>query len=77
MKHNYNPTPNPMIPEIEKDTVVSEISRQLHRALRRRTWKFRKNARLAELLPQKPVKRRDSLGSCLCAMLSAMLLCRA
>lgn len=66
-----------MIPEIEKNTIVSELSRQLHRALRRRTWRFRKNARLVELLPQKPVKRRDSGVSCLFAVLSALLLCRA
>ena len=73
----YNLPPNPMIPEIEKNTVASVLSRQLHRALRRRTWRFRKNARLAELLPQKPVKRRESAVSILFTMLSALLLCRA
>ena len=66
-----------MIPEIEKNTVASVLSRQLHRALRRRTWRFRKNARLAELLPQNPVKRRESAVSILFTMLSALLLCRA
>ena len=42
-----------MIPEIENEnTVVSALRRNLHLALRRRTYSFKLNSRLNDLLPQ-------------------------
>lgn len=75
---NPNPTPNPMIPEIENtNTVASRFRRNLHLAMRRRTWRFKRNARLAVLLPQEPVRRTHTLWACAVPALLAMLLCRS
>lgn len=67
-----------MIPEIEKEnTAVSTLRRNLHLALRRRTWSFRRNGRLNELLEQQPVRRHHSLWSTVLPLLVAMLCFRA
>lgn len=67
-----------MIPEIEeKNSIVSTLRRNLHLATRRRTWRFKRNARLNELLPQEPVRRRHTLWNALLPALVAILLCRA
>lgn len=67
-----------MIPEIEhKSTVVSSLRLHLHLAMRRRTWRFKRNARLNELMPQKAVRRPHSLLSSVAPLLLALLLCRA
>lgn len=66
-----------MIPEIEnKNTVVSLFRRNLHLALRRRTWRFKRNARLNELLPQEPVRRSHNVWASMVPLLVALLLCR-
>lgn len=67
-----------MIPEIEnKNSVVALIRRNLHQALRRRTWRFKRNGRLAELLPQKSQNRMPAMGRYVVSVLAAVLLCRA
>lgn len=66
-----------MIPEFENNTtVVSTLRHNLHLALRRRTWRFKRNARLNELLPQQPVRRRHTLWSTALPMLLALLMLR-
>ncbi len=67
-----------MIPEIEekKSTVVTTLRRNLHLALRRRTWRFKQNARLNELLPQQPVHRSHSVWSSVLPLLLALLVFR-
>ncbi len=67
-----------MIPDIENEnTVVSALRRNLHLALRRRTYSFRQNARLNELLPQKPIRRSHTLWSSVMPLLLALLMCKA
>ena len=67
-----------MIPEIENEnTVVSALRRNLHLALRRRTYRFKKNARLNELLPQEPVRRSHTISGAALPMLLALLMCKA
>lgn len=67
-----------MIPEFENESsVFSVFRRNLHLATRRRTWSFKRNARLNELLPQKPVRRSHTLWRCLLPVLAAMLMCKA
>ncbi|MBR1982484.1 MAG: hypothetical protein IKA23_07025 [Akkermansia sp.] len=67
-----------MIPEIEhKNTVVSYIRCRLHQATRRRTWRFKRNARLKALLPPEAPKRFSLNWSGAAAALLAMLMCRA
>ncbi len=65
-----------MIPEIEdkKSTVVTALRRNLHLALRRRTWRFRQNGRLNELMPQQPVPRTHTLWTSVLPALVALLL---
>lgn len=76
-------TPDPtllkhMIPELKNEnTVVSALRRNLHLAFRRRTWRFKRNARLNELLPQKPVRRHHTLWAAVAPALVALLMCRA
>lgn len=66
-----------MIPEFEnKATVVATLRHNLHLALRRRTWRFKRNARLNELLPQQPVRRRHTLWSIALPVLLPLLLLR-
>ncbi len=67
-----------MIPEIENEnTVVSALRRNLHLALRRRTWRFKRNAHLDELLPQKPVRRHHTVWAAVVPSLLALLMLRA
>ena len=67
-----------MIPEIENEnTVVSALRRNLHLALRRRTYSFKQNARLNALLPQKPVRRTLTLWGAALPLLLALLMCKA
>lgn len=67
-----------MIPEIEKkSSIVSTLRRNLHLATRRRTWSFKRNARLNELLPQEPVQRRHTLWSRIVPVLVALLMLRS
>lgn len=68
-----------MIPQIEdKENIVALFRRNLHLAMRRRTWRFKRNARLAALLPQAPVKRHHSLWRCAVPLLmSVVVLFRA
>ena len=67
-----------MIPEIENEnTVVSVLRRNLHLALRRRTYSFKQNSRLNDLLPQKPVRRPHSLWGAALPLLLALLMCKA
>lgn len=74
-----NPTSYPMIPEIEenKSTVVTILRRNLHLALRRRTWRFRRNDRLNELLPQEPVQRSHHVLQGVLPLVLALILSRA
>jgi hypothetical protein len=67
-----------MIPEIEdkRSTVVSALRRNLHLALRRRTWRFKRNARLNELLPQEPVLRSHTVWGSMLPLVLALLLFR-
>lgn len=66
-----------MIPEIEtQNTVVSALRRNLHLALRRRTWRFKRNAHLEELLPQKPVRRHHTLWTAIVPAVLALIMCR-
>ena len=66
-----------MIPEIEnQNSVVSIFRRNLHLSLRRRTWRFKRNARLNELLPQEPVRRSHSVWASVAPLLVALLLSR-
>ncbi len=67
-----------MIPEIEnKNSVVSVLRRNLHLALRRRTWRFKRNARLEALLPQKSAHSAHSWWFNAVPTLLAVLACRA
>ena len=67
-----------MIPEIENEnTVVSALRRNLHLALRRRTFSFKQNARLNDLLPQEPVRRPHTLWGAAVPLLLALLMCKA
>lgn len=67
-----------MIPEIENEnTVVSALRRNLHLALRRRTFSFKQNARLNALLPQEPVRRPHTLWGAAVPLLLALLICKA
>lgn len=67
-----------MIPEMENEnSVVLSLRRNLHLALRRRTWCFKRNARLNELLPQETVQRTHTVWSCVAPALVALLLFRA
>ena len=67
-----------MIPEIEnQNSIVTTFRRNLHLAMRRRTWRFKRNARLNELLPQEPVRRPHSLWSCIFPALIALLVFRS
>ena len=67
-----------MIPEIENEnTVVSALRRNLHLALRRRSYSFKQNSRLNDLLPQKPVRRPHSLWGAALPLLLALLMCKA
>lgn len=67
-----------MIPEIENEnTVVSALRRNLHLALRRRTFSFKQNARLNDLLPQEPVRRPHTLWGATLPLLLALLMCKA
>lgn len=69
---------SPMIPEIEnKNSVVSFLRRNLHLALRRRTWSFKRNARLEALLPRQPERGTHSWWFNAVPALLAMLVCRA
>lgn len=45
--------------------------------MRRRTWRFKRNARLNELMPQKAVRRPHSILTSVVPLLLALLLCRA
>ena len=66
-----------MIPEFENENnAISIFRRNLHLALRRRTWSFKRNGRLNEILPQKPVRRSHSLWHSLLPLLAALLLCK-
>ena len=66
-----------MIPEFEDNTtIVSVLRRNLHLALRRRTWPFKRNARLNELLPQTPVRRPHTIWACAVPVLLSLLLLR-
>lgn len=73
-----NPTQTPMIPEFEDNTtVVATLRRNLHLALRRRTWSFKRNARLNELLPPVvPVRRQHTLRACAFLFLVGLLSAR-
>lgn len=64
-----------MIPEIEnKNSVASVLHRNLRLALRRRTWSFKRNARLEALMPRKPVRRvRFWRPAVVCGLLSLLL----
>ena len=67
-----------MIPEIENENnVVSSLRRNLHLALRRRTYSFKQNARLNDLLPQEPVRRPHTLWGAALPLLLALLMCKA
>ncbi len=67
-----------MIPEIESENRVAlSFRRKLHQALRRRTWCFKRNARLNELLPQSPVRRPHPVWNCALPALLALLCFRA
>ena len=67
-----------MIPEIENEnTVVSVLRRNLRLALRRRTYSFKQNARLNDLLPQEPVRRPHTLWGAAVPLLLALLMCKA
>ncbi len=67
-----------MIPEIENEnTVVSALRRNLHLALRRRTFSFKQNSRLNDLLPQEPVRRQHTLWGATLPLLLALLMCKA
>lgn len=67
-----------MIPEIENEnTVVSALRRNLHLALRRRTFSFKQNTRLNTLLPQEPVRRPHTLWGAALPLLLALLMCKA
>ena len=67
-----------MIPEIENEnTVVSALRRNLHLALRRRTYSFKQNARLNALLPQESVRRPHTLWGATLPLLLALLMCKA
>lgn len=67
-----------MIPETEhKSTVVSALRLHLHLAMRRRTWRFKRNERLNELMPQKEVRRPHTILTSVVPLLLALLLCRA
>ena len=67
-----------MIPEFDNENnAISIFRRHLHLAFRRRTWSFKRNARLNEILPQKPVRRSHTLWQSLLPLLAALLLCKA
>lgn len=68
-----------MIPEIEKPSLLFSLRRNLHMATRPRTWSFKRNAHLNELLPQplQPVRRRHTLWRSVVPVLLAMLMFRA
>ncbi|MBP3499468.1 MAG: hypothetical protein J6J97_05220 [Akkermansia sp.] len=67
-----------MIPEIEnKKSALFVLRRNLHLAMRRRTWRFKRNARLAALLPQEPVRRSHTVWACAVPLLTAFLVLRA
>ena len=75
---NLNPTLIPMIPEIEnKNSIVAFFRRNLHQAFRRRTWRFKRNDRLTELLPQKPQNRMHAMVRCMVPALAAAILFRS
>lgn len=67
-----------MIPEIEKPSLMFTLRRNLHLATRRRTWRFKRNARLNELLPQpqQPVRRTHTLWHSVLPVLLAVLVFR-
>ena len=67
-----------MIPEIEKPSLLFSLRRNLHLATRRRTWRFKRNARLNELLPQPqvPVRRHHPRWRSVVPVLLAVLMCR-
>ena len=68
-----------MIPEIEKPSLLFSLRRNLHMAMRPRTWSFKRNAHLNELLPPslQPVRRRYALWRSVVPVLLAMLMFRA
>lgn len=68
-----------MIPEFEKPSLLLPLRRNLHVATRRRTWSFKRNAHLEELLPPsfRPVRRRRSLWHNVVPVLLAVLMLRA
>ena len=67
-----------MIPEIEnKNSVVSVLRRNLHLAFRRRTWSFKRNARLEALLPRQSERCAHSWWFNAVPSLLAVLACRA
>ena len=65
-----------MIPEIEKPSLLFSLRRNLHVATRRRTWSFKRNAHLEELLPQKPVRRHHTLWTAIVPAVLALIMCR-
>ena len=68
-----------MIPEIEKPSLLFSLRRNLHVATRRRTWSFKRNAHLDELLTAsfRPVRRRRSMWRNAVPVLLAVLMFRA
>ncbi len=68
-----------MIPEFEKPSLLFSLRRNLHVATRRRTWSFKRNAHLDELLPAsfRPVRRRRSMWRNAVPVLLAVLMFRA
>ena len=67
-----------MIPELDNErTVVSAIRTRLHQAMRRRTWRFKRNARLNALLPLEHSRRFRMPWAGIIPAVAAMLLSRA